>query len=83
MPERWADVMAEKIEALRAENEELNAALEQRFVQGYVCACATLQRSHGLDSVVDDLMGCIGRVDWSCIDAFDCEALRQREGGGE
>lgn len=64
------------------EIERLKAVAEHRFSQGYVCACATLQRSHGLDTIAEELLDCVG-PDWSQIDEYDREVfaayLRERD----
>ena len=49
--------------------------LQRAWKRGFYCACATLIRAHGEDSRVEDVLRCVGVVDFRGIDEYDKEAL--------
>lgn len=75
-PESAMDDALARVDALLSEIDRLKVREKRGFMQGYVCACATLQRAHGADTYTEELLNCFGRVDWKQIDEFDREALK-------
>lgn len=49
--------------------------LDREWKKGYACAVATLIRSHGVGTEVDDLIRA-GLRDLKHVDLYDCEVLR-------
>lgn len=52
---------------------------EKAFQRGYVCAVATLVKSHGADVEADELLRALGSINWRWIDQYDKDNLK--EGG--
>jgi hypothetical protein len=47
------------------------------FMQGYVCAVATLVHQHGNSTEARNLLESFGFVDWNDIDQIDKDRLRE------
>ena len=47
------------------------------FEQGYVCAVATMLSQHGDSVCAKDMLGCMGNIDWSKIDEYDREIIKE------
>lgn len=47
------------------------------FMQGYICAVATLVSQHGNATQARNLLESFGKVDWDHIDEIDKERLRE------
>lgn len=53
---------------------------KNKFHQGYMCALATIVRSHGLDTEIRDALGCnfltIAQMKNAEVDEYDIEVLK-------
>lgn len=58
---------------MRKRDDELN----REWHRGYVCAVAKIVLMHGEDTIAKDVLREGGRIDWSDIDDYDKDVLRE------
>jgi len=51
--------------------------MQDAFTAGYICAVATVLRTHGADRIARDVLGCIGPVTKENTNSYDYEILKK------